>query len=106
MPHYLTIAEAARSLPNKPAPSTVWRWCRRGVKARSGQRVYLDHVRLGGKIFVRTGDLDAFGAALAAADREHFAESDAQHDPPRTRTPAQRERDVERAEEELNRAGV
>ena len=43
----LTLAEACRLLPKKPAPSTLWRWRARGVVA-GGRRIRLPCIRAGG----------------------------------------------------------
>lgn len=81
----ITLAEAARIVPGNPHTSAVWRWARRGVKARSGQRVRLEHIRVGGRVFTTQAWIDAFGAQLAAADTAYFdAKSEAaQALPPR-----------------------
>lgn len=45
----ITLTEATRCLPKvdgkKPAVSTIWRWCRKGLRG-----VYLDYVRVGRKV--------------------------------------------------------
>jgi hypothetical protein len=58
----LTIAEAARLLPGKPHPSTLWRWHTRGI---SGVR--LRTVLCGGRRFVERSAINEFCAALTAA---------------------------------------
>ena len=47
---HLTMAQAARISPGCPSPNCVWRWCRHGVKSRSGERVRLRHSGLVGII--------------------------------------------------------
>ena len=69
---YLTCAEAAQSLPNRPSASAVWRWSRRGILSRSGVRIRLKHYRLGGKIYTTEADLHRFFSDLAAADASYF----------------------------------
>lgn len=69
---FLTLSQAARLVPGKTSPNAVWRWCRRGVLARTGQRVHLQHVRLGGKLLTTRRWLDEFGERLADADKEYF----------------------------------
>lgn len=69
---FLTLSQAARFVPGKTSPNAVWRWCRRGVLARSGERVHLQHVRLGGKLLTTRRWLDEFGERLAAADKTYF----------------------------------
>ena len=104
--HLLTLAQAAKTLPGHVHLSTIWRWARRGIKARGGPRVKLAHVRLGGKIYVDLTALEAFGRALADADAAHFDSEGATPAVPRTRTSTRRERDIQAAEAELDRAGV
>lgn len=67
-----TLVEAAALCPHRPHPSALWRWCRRGIKARSGKRIRLNHVRVGGRIFTTQADLARFFAAVAEADAERF----------------------------------
>ncbi|MBX3403846.1 MAG: DUF1580 domain-containing protein [Phycisphaeraceae bacterium] len=69
---YITLAKAAQAAPGRPSANAVWRWCRRGVLARSGERVRLRHIRQGGRVFTRIDWLEEFGTALAAADTAHF----------------------------------
>ena len=79
--NYLNLNQAAAVCPNSPRPgeksnnlhsSTIWRWCRKGVKATSGDMVKLRHVRIGGKIHTTKQWLDDFFESLAAADMDHF----------------------------------
>ena len=69
---HLTLVEAARRTPGHPSANAVWRWCRKGVLSRSGQRIRLDHVRVGGRIFTTAQKLERFFTAVAESDREHF----------------------------------
>lgn len=69
---YVTLAEAAKLTPTRPAIGTIWRWCRRGLKSRSGKKVRLSHVRVGGRVLTTPEALDAFFAKLAEADCEYF----------------------------------
>lgn len=48
---HITLTQAAKLAPGRPSPNCVWRWCREGVKAASGQRVRLKHVRFGSRIY-------------------------------------------------------
>lgn len=82
----LTLSQAARVAPGSPTPNCVWRWCRRGVIARSGRRVRLEHVRVGGKLFTSAEWLDSFGHRLAEADADYFDNEEA--DSPRDQGPA------------------
>jgi len=69
---YITLTQAAKLAPGRPSTNCLWRWCRRGVKARSGEVVCLEHVRVGGKLFTCKQWVRDFGQRLAAADRSHF----------------------------------
>ncbi len=62
---YLTLAQAARLLPTKPAPSTLWRWARKGVRG-----VHLEYRRLGGKIVVTEQGIRCFMDELTRRDTE------------------------------------
>lgn len=75
---HLTLSEAARLAPGRPSANCVWRWCREGVKAASGTRVRLKHVRFGSRIYTTRAWLEAFGLALAEADAAHFDRADAE----------------------------
>jgi hypothetical protein len=88
----LTIAEATRILPGRPHIATVWRWVNHGV---GGQR--LETIKVGWKRFTSHEALARFiERTTAAADRQ----------PIPTRTAKQRERDIARAERELELAGI
>ena len=102
---YISLSEAARLAPGKPHVSSLWRWCRRGVKARGGDRVHLEHVRAGGRVYTTAESLTRFFEAVAAADAEHFNSQTAPTQPA-TRTDNQRERAVRSAERKLAGAGI
>ena len=107
---YIRLAQAAQIAPGRPSANCVWRWCRKGVLSRSGERIRLQHVRIGGKIFTTSAWIDDFGKRLAEADTEYF-ELDEQTivalpGRPRTRSQKQRLAAIERAERELEEAGV
>ena len=101
---YLTLAEAANRSPGRPSSNAVWRWCRKGIKSRSGETVKLNHVRVGGKIYTRQGWLDEFFAATARADAEYFSRPDTKREPKPIE--ARREKDIARAETELRAVGI
>jgi len=83
---------------------SVWRWCRRGVKSRCGNRIKLRHVRVGGKIFTTEAWLDEFFKATAESDAAHF---DVEHEPqPKPPSDAQRARQIDAARTRLKAAGV
>lgn len=69
----ISLSQAARLSPGRPSANCIWRWCRRGVLSRTGERVHLQHVRLGGKLLTRRAWVEDFGARLAAADAGYFA---------------------------------
>jgi len=62
---WLTLAQAARLLPTRPAPSTLWRWARKGVRG-----VHLEYRRLGGKIVVTEQGIRHFMDELTKRDNE------------------------------------
>jgi len=110
---YLTLAQAGRNAPGQPSPNCLWRWCRKGVIARNGQRVRLQHVRIGGKLYTTARWIEEFGLRLAQADAEYFDLDERAAPPPRTRRcssrhPRSEERQaaIDRAERELAEAGI
>jgi hypothetical protein len=94
----LTPTEAAKRLPNRPHTSSIWRWCRRGVRG-----VRLEYVRVGSKIFTTSAALNRLVNALAAADEHQSATAIPTTKPS---TPAAREKSIQRACELLNREGI
>ncbi len=112
---HITLTEVAKTLPGRPTANCVWRWCRRGVLARNGERVRLEHIRLGGRIFTTRRWLDQFGSALAEADARYFdisqsgvgTASKSGGQPQRTsKAEAERTRNLERIEQELEEVGL
>lgn len=89
--HLLTINQAARRLPNQPHPSTVWRWVLTGLSGGAK----LESVKIGGKRYTSVEAVDRFIAGATAAG-----------EPVPPRSPCQRERDIARAERELEDQGV
>lgn len=69
----LDMESAAKLVPSKPSPAAVWRWCRKGVVARNGKRICLEHRRYGRRLFTTRAALDAFAKAIAEADQEQLA---------------------------------
>jgi hypothetical protein len=105
---YLTLTQASRLLPNRPHPSTIWRWCRKGVLSRTGERVWLRHVRFGGYVYTRALWVEEFGCHLAQKDAAHFSGSTCaptQSTAVRLRVRLTPERRIERAQKELKRLG-
>lgn len=72
-PPLVSLNEAPEHVSGRPSISAIWRWCRRGVLARNGQRIRLEHRRIGGKIYTSPLWLDAFTKALTDADTAYFA---------------------------------
>jgi len=68
MTRYLSLAEAAASLPTRPAVCTVWRWCVKGLHVRkTGQTVKLRCVFIGRKMFTTPDSVEEFIHRLTAA---------------------------------------
>ena len=99
---YLSLSEAAKIAPGRPHVSAVWRWCRLGIVTRAGGRVFLKHLRAGGRVFTAAQWLDDFFVALQAGDLEHFSRPENEGVKlPKARRPKARQRAVERARAEL-----
>ncbi len=111
----LPLSRAAQIAPGRPSSNCVWRWCRRGLRPRAGERVYLRHVRVGGKVYTSREWLEDFGQALAEADAAYFrrAEDDASQPDPRVQPKRRRKRfehhrrqTIDQATRELEDAGL
>ncbi len=72
----LTLTQAAKIAPGRPSSNCLWRWCRRGVLSRAGDRVYLQHIRVGGMVYTRSDWLEEFGQTLAEADAAYFRQNE------------------------------
>lgn len=72
---HVDLTMAAKLFPGDPSTACIWRWCRKGVKGRNGERVKLQHVRSGGKLFTTRQWADEFLAAIRQADDQHFSEA-------------------------------
>lgn len=106
---YITLTQAAKLAPGRPSINCLWRWCRKGVLARNGEQVRLQHVRIGGKLFTTTEWLSQFGQALAEADANYFRLDHRRVMPtpaPRGRTDKERQAAIEKAQRELKEMGV
>lgn len=101
---HITLAQAANLSPGRPSSCAVWRWCRTGIKARSGGRIRLDHIRAGGRIFTTEADLQIFFERVAQADRDHFDAKPTST--PKPKTSRQRLRSIEQAETVLAEGGI
>jgi len=65
----VSFAQAARRLPKvrgkkHPAPSTIYRWRRYGRRSVTGERVYLESIRVGGTNCTSIEALERFFAKL------------------------------------------
>lgn len=70
----IDCVKAAKIIPGRPSSDTVWRWMTKGVKLPNGERLRLDHIRVGGKLFTTETNVRDFIAANTAA---HVAAADA-----------------------------
>ena len=98
----LTLTEASKKAPGRPHASTMWRLCRKGVKAANGERIYLEHIRFGSKIYTSAPAIERLAARVAQADMEHFGASADEPTPPvpTTRTDQQCAQAIAAAERE------
>ena len=111
---HITLTEAAKLAPGRPSTNCLWRWCRRGVLSRAAERIYLRHIRVGGKVYTSKQWLDDFGQTLAEADAAYFRNEEGpapQHAPSRPkrrreRFEQHRRETVEQASQELEDAGL
>ena len=87
------IAEAPQHIPGRPSLATVWRWVLNGTRA-AGK---LESILIGGRRFTSVEAIQRFAQQSTAA-----ADGDATP----VRTCKQRERAIEQAERELERAGI
>ena len=101
----LSLTEATKELPSlggrRLDVSTLWRWCRKGVRG-----VCLEYCRLGNRIVTSRESLARFAQRLADADASPIEREAARCHAPVTkgRTPAQRAAAVEKARRELQEA--
>ena len=65
-PEYLTVVQAAKLAPGRPSANAIWRWAAHGIKTPTG-RVYLRHLRMGGKLLTTSEWIIDFGLAMAEA---------------------------------------
>ncbi len=75
MKNYISLSHAAKSDSDHLTYNALWRWCRRGIKTRSGQTVKLHHKRIGGQIFTTAEALNEFLGILAQEDSTYFGTS-------------------------------
>lgn len=105
----LSMAQAARLLPerdgSRPHPSTLWRFCRKGIRSRAGGRVICDSVRVGARLYTTVRALNEFFAKVAKADAAYFQQQDTGPPTRGTSDPA-REREIAEAQEFLKEEGI
>ena len=102
---YLDLTEAAKRTPGRPNPSTVWRWCRKGILSRSGGRIRLHHVRAGCRIYIKADDLDDFFKRTAEADAPHFEQESQPKAVTKPRSNTKREKSVAAAKKVFEAVG-
>src|ERR1700679_2556000 len=77
-PEYLTMRDAAKVCPSRTPESAVYRWSMKGVMAESGERIRLQHIRVGRKMLTTREWVFAFFRELADANVAHAEERDAE----------------------------
>jgi len=73
---YITLREAVQYVPGRPNPTSIWRWCRHGVRTRSGKVLYLKHFRARGRIWTTPKWIEDFLDSLAEAEIEALKEGE------------------------------
>jgi Protein of unknown function (DUF1580) len=95
----LSLSKAAKLVPGSSGghanPCTIFRWAETGCRAADGQRVRLEHVRSGGRIFTSAAAVQRFLMRLTHGTAA----------PASVRTPKQRQQAAEKAGKELAAAG-
>jgi hypothetical protein len=99
----ISFVQAARRFPparlDRPvSASTIWRWCRKGVKVPGGGTLRLECIRVSGRWLTSVEAISRF-----AARQTPPAENDP---PPVPRPPGRRQRASELAAAELGRQGL
>lgn len=99
----LSLSAAGRLFPafrgqGRVGPSTTFRWATKGAKAQGGELVKLEAIRVGGRWLTSRSAITRFVAALT----EHSSPAGA----PPSRTPSQRRRACEAANQRLKQMGA
>lgn len=102
----ITLKSAAKLTPEPVNPSAPWRWMRRGILGRNGERIYLEGVRVGGKLMTSQPAMERFFAAVAAADAEHFRSERPAKPAYSKPTPSRRASEIELAKKEMQDADL
>jgi len=110
---YLSLEGVAKAIPavdgRQPHLASVWRWCRKGLKARNGDRIHLRHTRIGRRVVVPVEAVAEFLDAVSVADAAYFADAAA---PPISlesipkASPALRRKQIEAAEAVCSKHGM
>ena len=100
---YLTLGEAAKTLPTRPSTQTLFRWTQKGCRG-----VKLESLRFGRRIVVTPEALDKFARELAEAWNSDRPQSPTGNErkSKRTRTPQEREKAIQAAEANLRAKGM
>ena len=102
---HITLANAAKRCPGRPSANAVWRWCRTGIRSRTGLVVRLEHIRVGGRIFTTEDALNRFFAAVAQADEGYFLSREVTLHRPTPRRSGDAEKRLALANKTLDDAG-
>lgn len=101
----LSLTEATKVLPRvngkRPAISTLWRWCRKGLRG-----VHLEYLRVGRSIATSREALNRFFIALAEADQAAPSTGGPRRQIELRPTPAARQRSLDEADRILKEAGI
>jgi len=101
----LSLTEATKVLPRlngkRPSISTLWRWCRKGLRG-----VRLEYIRLGRSIATSEEALNRFFEALAEADEVPVENRPAASARPQRANPSRRQASLDAADKVLERAGI
>jgi len=101
----IDLTEATKVLPKvngkRPSISTVWRWCRKGLRG-----VHLDYIRVGRHIATSKQALGRFFVALAENDTPLPGASVCPRKELSTPTPKARQAAIAAAERRLAEAGI
>ena len=88
----LSLTDASKALPKIDGKrlhvSTLWRWCRKGIRG-----IQLDYVRLGHRVCTSVEALSRFTQQLAESDGQHKPAQSSTSQQPKSRTDCQRRHD-------------
>lgn len=103
----LSLTAAAKIVPGRPHRNTLWRWARKGVRARNGKRIRLGHIRCGKRILTSPKAIMTFAQELAEADLEGLDAPAGKRTESRcSASDAARTRAIQRAERRLAAEGI